>query len=81
MKSQNGQEFSTVDEDNDSDSDSNCAKDRGGGWWFSDCGQSSLNGKCVTAENEDPGTGGIRWETLEPETYSFNSTVMKIERN
>ena len=78
MKSQNEQKFSTKDEDNDS-STRDCAEDRGGGWWYNNCGPSSLNGKYFE-ENVDPGFGGIRWNKLEP-SYSFKSTVMKIKRN
>ena len=78
FNSQNGQQFSTIDEDNDSSSKRDCADERGGGWWYNDCG-SGLNGNYV-AENENPGTGGIRWHKLES-SYSFKSTLMKIKRN
>lgn len=32
------QKFSTYDRDNDQFVDGSCAKDEGGGWWFTDCG-------------------------------------------
>ena len=80
LTSQNGQQFSTRDEDNDN-STINCAEELGGGWWFSDCGQANLNGNHV-AENIHPGTGGIRWETLEPGNLSkLSATKMMIKRN
>ena len=79
FNSQNGQQFSTIDEDNDSSSTRDCADERGGGWWYKACG-SGLNGNYVS-ENEDPGTGGIRWQKLESGSYSFKTSVMKIRRN
>ena len=73
LTSQNGQKFSTKDGDNDN-STINCAEELGGGWWFSDCGQSNLNG--------NPDTGGIRWETLETGSLStLFATKMMIKRN
>ena len=78
--SQNGQQFSAIDADNDSSSERDCAEERGGGWWYNACG-SGLNGNYVS-EDEDPGTGGIRWQKLEHGTrYSFKTSVMKIRRN
>ncbi|XP_054904837.1 angiopoietin-related protein 4-like [Poeciliopsis prolifica] len=40
-----GLPFSTADRDNDLDADANCAALLSGGWWFSSCGESNLNGK------------------------------------
>ena len=82
MKDQNGEQFSTKDQDNDSDfaKGRDCAGLRGGGWWYRACGASNLNGK-YAGENEDPGQGGIRWRDLEPATYSFKETKMMIKRN
>ncbi|CAN9500355.1 unnamed protein product [Ophioblennius macclurei] len=40
-----GVPFSTVDRDNDLAADVNCAEQLSGGWWFSSCGESNLNGK------------------------------------
>ncbi|XP_054645998.1 angiopoietin-related protein 4-like [Dunckerocampus dactyliophorus] len=40
-----GLPFSTVDSDNDLAADANCAELHSGGWWFSGCGASNLNGK------------------------------------
>ena len=50
LGSQNGQSFSTFDNDNDRDSAHNCASTFGAGWWFggsgnggTSCGTSDLN--------------------------------------
>ncbi|XP_061594551.1 angiopoietin-related protein 4-like [Cololabis saira] len=40
-----GVPFSTADRDNDLAADTNCAELLSGGWWFSSCGESNLNGK------------------------------------
>ncbi|CAH1224798.1 FCN1 [Branchiostoma lanceolatum] len=46
MGGNNGQQFSTVDRDNDVVSSGHCSQLRGQtGWWFSTCGVSFLNGR------------------------------------
>lgn len=40
----NGAQFSTYDRDNDEKYD-NCAGLFSGGWWYSECGTSNINGK------------------------------------
>ncbi|KAF0041971.1 hypothetical protein F2P81_005503 [Scophthalmus maximus] len=40
-----GLPFSTADRDNDLAGDANCAELLSGGWWFSGCGESNLNGR------------------------------------
>ena len=37
-------EFSTYGADNDNTRYRNCARYRGGGFWWNDCGQQSVNG-------------------------------------
>ena len=41
---QNGQQFSTADQDNDVDSNRNCAAWYGGGFWYDGCGPFNPNG-------------------------------------
>ena len=80
MTSQNGHQFSTKDRDNDN-STQNCAEELTGGWWFSDCGQSNLNGNHIS-ETGDPSTDGILWETIEPGRLSrILAMKMMIKRN
>lgn len=44
LEYQNGMQFSTRDSDRDI-SNSNCASNYEGGWWFSHCQHTNLNGK------------------------------------
>ncbi|EDW70897.2 uncharacterized protein Dvir_GJ11293 [Drosophila virilis] len=41
----NNQKFSTFDRDNDAWDDGNCVNNYYGGWWFTNCALSNLNGK------------------------------------
>ncbi|CAG5123957.1 unnamed protein product, partial [Candidula unifasciata] len=66
-----GSQFSTYDQDND-ESRSNCARDRGGAFWFKDCTGSSLFGRWgVDGEN------GVIWPTIST-TESLSFFEMKI---
>lgn len=69
-----GLAFSTADRDNDLDAADNCAQLLSGGWWFSSCGHSNLNGRY-------PGQQSSRQQmfltTTEGHT-TLKSTVMKM---
>ena len=41
--SSSGQDFSTVDFDNDATPNRDCADEENAGWWYSDCGRGNLN--------------------------------------
>ncbi|XP_060659816.1 fibrinogen-like protein 1 [Drosophila nasuta] len=62
------QQFSTYDHDNDSD-EINCAKLLSGGWWYSNCGFSNLNGKYAK---------DIFWDEWRGYEYSLKSVIMMI---
>ncbi|XP_017154213.2 fibrinogen-like protein 1 [Drosophila miranda] len=69
--------FSTLDRDNDANEESNCAKKFGGGWWFSACAQSHLNGnyyKDGTSEVHD----GIVWGTWKDYDFSISLTFSQM---
>ncbi|XP_038122461.1 angiopoietin-related protein 1 [Culex quinquefasciatus] len=63
-----GKKFSTFDSDNDNWKEGNCAKRYGGGWWYSGCAYSILNGPF----EKDAKTGwGIFWTNWsQAATYS-----------
>ncbi|XP_041746312.1 angiopoietin-related protein 4-like [Coregonus clupeaformis] len=73
-----GLSFSTIDRDNDLNADVNCAKQLSGGWWFSNCGQSNLNGKYPRKPNirqrRQPRKQLIFWKT----NHALRTTVLKI---
>jgi hypothetical protein len=79
--------FSTYDVDNDKAPDwfhgGNCAaRFGGGGWWYSACYKSNLNGiyyqnGIVLPKMND----GIAWNTWRFSNYSLKLVEMKIRRN
>ncbi|XP_078662078.1 fibrinogen-like protein 1 [Branchiostoma floridae x Branchiostoma belcheri] len=79
--SNNGEKFSTLDRDNDP-AGRHCSQLRsGGGWWFKDCGFSSLNGRYLdNCDNSCQGAKGLLWFTFEQRKwrYSLKAVSMKI---
>lgn len=74
LRPSNGQQFTTFDGDNDKLTTGNCAVDiMYGGWWFSDCGTSNLNGNY----REAYGRRSMHWFTWKG-LMGLKSTVMKI---
>ncbi|TSK13571.1 Angiopoietin-related protein 4 [Bagarius yarrelli] len=72
--------FSTRDKDNDRKDDFNCAKHLSGGWWFSNCGRSNLNGRyfITPPKQRHQRKQGMFWKTWHGRYYSLKSTVMMI---
>ena len=75
-----GHKFSTRDQDND-EASSSCAVFFKGGWWYSDCHASNLNGHYYhtgnythTATYND----GLEWYYWKRYHYSMRFTEMKI---
>jgi len=60
----NGMKFTTIDQDNDEGA-SNCAPNRGGGWWYNACCYACLT--CISERNG--------WKTYD-EKYVVNSRMM-----
>ncbi|XP_018601407.1 angiopoietin-related protein 4 [Scleropages formosus] len=76
-----GLPFSTRDKDNDQRADINCAKHLSGGWWFSNCGRSNLNGKYFTGplpKQRHQRKQGAFWKTRRGRYFPLKTTVMKI---
>ncbi|XP_061681400.1 angiopoietin-related protein 4-like [Syngnathoides biaculeatus] len=74
-----GLPFSTADRDSDLAVDVNCAECHSGGWWFSDCGASNLNGKYPRR------SGSLRaqprrmfWTYAKGQNNSLRTTLMKL---
>ena len=78
LSSLNGKPFSTYDRDNDSNQKQRCARKYRGAWWYSDCGQSNLNGLFEKPFGE-VNPAGIFWNVLgNNKTLSF--VEMKARR-
>ncbi|KAK2822205.1 hypothetical protein Q5P01_022270 [Channa striata] len=76
-----GLPFSTHDQDNDQKSDTNCAQHLSGGWWFSNCGRSNLNGRYFQSpppKQRHQRKQGIFWKTWRGRYYPLKSSVMMI---
>ncbi|XP_030016855.1 angiopoietin-related protein 4 [Sphaeramia orbicularis] len=76
-----GLPFSTHDQDNDRKSDTNCAKHLSGGWWFSNCGHSNLNGRYFQSpppKQRHQRKQGIFWKTWRGRYYPLKSSKMMI---
>ncbi|XP_004078707.1 angiopoietin-related protein 4 [Oryzias latipes] len=76
-----GLSFSTPDRDNDLKVDISCAKLLSGGWWFSNCGRSNLNGRYFQSpppKQRHQRKQGIFWKTWRGRYYPLKSSVMMI---
>ncbi|KAM6918863.1 angiopoietin-related protein 4 [Xenentodon cancila] len=76
-----GLAFTTRDQDNDRKVDINCATHLSGGWWFSNCGRSNLNGRYFQSpppKQRDQRKQGIFWKTWRGRYYPLKSSVMMI---
>uniref|UniRef100_A0A182PBB1 Fibrinogen C-terminal domain-containing protein n=1 Tax=Anopheles epiroticus TaxID=199890 RepID=A0A182PBB1_9DIPT len=69
--------FSAYDLDLDN-SESNCAVSNRGAWWYTDCGQSNLNG--LYLKGLSGGTTGMFWETFRGANYSLKKSRMMVKR-
>ncbi|XP_053665591.1 techylectin-5B-like [Anopheles marshallii] len=69
--------FSAYDLDVDY-SEGNCAVSNRGAWWYTDCGESNLNGFYLKGLSSS--TTGMFWETFRGANYSLKSSRMMIKR-
>ena len=75
---QMGQQFTTLDQDNDLWSTGNCAVTHKGAWWYNFCFDSNLNGKYydINTVSRD----SVTWLTWTDGKYnSMKATEMKIK--
>ncbi|EDV33102.2 uncharacterized protein Dana_GF22929 [Drosophila ananassae] len=68
--------FSTIDRDNDV-GDGNCAIYKGGGWWFNECGSSSLNGNFYK-DGKSRSRDGIIWGSWHEYDWSVSLTFVEM---
>ncbi|CAK7290132.1 FCN1 [Vulpes lagopus] len=72
----NTQPFSTKDQDNDSTTE-NCAERYKGGWWYSKCHLSNLNGLYLGGPH-DSFANGVNWKSGRGYNYSYKVSEMKL---
>jgi len=65
FKLHNKQKFSTMDRDHDLWDDYHCAYEWEGGWWFTNCWSTYLNGPYYNVSN--PPYNGISWREWKEE--------------
>ncbi|GBM12412.1 Ficolin-2, partial [Araneus ventricosus] len=75
--SHNNQKFSTKDQDNDSNEGASCAQSYKGGWWYSACHSSNLNGLYLRGKHESY-ADGVNWNSWKGYHESLDTTEMKI---
>ena len=85
LKINNGQRFTTFDNDNDVHSTANCGDAYKSGWWFKNCFTGNLNGIYHSGGKVTVAASGMHWGAKTPfSDYYENSllfTEMKVRRN
>ncbi|XP_059154486.1 ficolin-1-like [Physella acuta] len=76
FSSHNGQEFTTIDSDNDRWSGGNCAVDRRGGWWYNECHNVNVNGEWASRVYKK----GIHWYSITDYSDSLDFVLMKLRQ-
>lgn len=81
FKYADGASFSTFDSEHDTDPSNNCAERFRGGWWYTACHSSNLNGLNLNGPH-DSYADGIEWSHIDNYTglhhYSYPHVEMKI---
>ncbi|CAI5763100.1 Fibrinogen C-terminal domain-containing protein [Podarcis lilfordi] len=72
-----GMAFSTQDKDNDTNEKGSCAVVYKGGWWYSVCHSSNLNGLYLKGEHSSY-ANGINWYSGRGHHYSYKYADMKF---
>ncbi|KAM3620039.1 uncharacterized protein V6R79_017419 [Siganus canaliculatus] len=77
-----GLPFSTADRDNDLAAEVNCADLLSGGWWFSSCGESNLNGRFPrrlrALRRQKHRRQGMFWTSMTGQNIPVTATLLKI---
>ncbi|XP_048769025.2 fibrinogen C domain-containing protein 1-A-like [Ostrea edulis] len=79
INAHNGMYFSTKDRENDIHTSANCAKEYKGGWWYSNCHDSNLNGPYLSSPEIN--SVAIVWQYFHNKDEALKATKMMIRRN
>ncbi|XP_043120912.1 microfibril-associated glycoprotein 4-like [Puntigrus tetrazona] len=79
LNDHDGKKFTTLDNDQDSDSDHNCARRRLGAFWYKDCMKTNPNGVYVWGQYDIYGGIGNVWSSWEGYHMGMRSISMKIK--
>ena len=74
--SHNAMYFTTKDRDNDPCGGCNCAQESTGGWWYSNCANSNLNGQYL-GDKTDGRNRGVKWHPWRA-YLSLKKSEMKV---
>ncbi|XP_052386270.1 microfibril-associated glycoprotein 4-like isoform X5 [Carassius gibelio] len=80
LSDHDGQKFTTVDKDQDSNNNNNCAKLHLGGFWYKDCMQANPNGVYIWGLYDTQTIIGNVWSTWKGNGVGMKSISMKIKR-
>ncbi|XP_052898346.1 angiopoietin-related protein 6-like [Anopheles moucheti] len=80
MSASVGKTFSTFDRDTDAAATVNCARVERGGWWFSDCGDSNLNGFYGGATPTTSPRTSMVWVGFKGPSQSLRTSIMLIRK-
>lgn len=80
MRIHDNRPFSAFDRDMDSLASDNCARERGGGWWYFSCGYSNLNGVYYKNESRVEKWRGLLWFQWKGAQKSLKRTTMMVKR-
>ena len=83
MTQHNGMQFTTFDRDNDKWSSNNCARSpyRQGGWWYSNCGYSNLNGLYLSGQSDSDGVAWYHFNATATSWFTLRYSDMKLRRS
>uniref|UniRef100_A0A8C5Q730 Fibrinogen C-terminal domain-containing protein n=1 Tax=Leptobrachium leishanense TaxID=445787 RepID=A0A8C5Q730_9ANUR len=77
LSSHRNAQFSTKDRDNDIAPTISCANSFKGGWWYTKCHSSNLNGLYLRG-NHSSYANGVNWNAARGVHYSFKISEMKM---